>query len=155
MSLVIIWIFQFFLNVIFHLNSNYRPYHGFCNLWNHVGAWNCNQNAFFTSFTYVFYQDSNQKNQKGQKALRNKNCFDSSFIIQIWKWKDEIFFIMILFSSLFLGTPIKLRCHFNKNGSNFKKIVLYLLYFVCILEIFFQLIKNQFRIIWGWKNLCC
>ena len=114
MPLVIIRIFQFFLNVIFHLNSNYRPYHGFCKLCIHVRAWNCNQNAFFT---YAFYQDSIQKNQKGQKALRNKNCFwnclDSSFIIQSWKWKDEIFFIMILLSSLFLGAPIKLCCHFN------------------------------------------
>ena len=33
--------------------------------------------------------------------------------------------------------------------SNFRKIVLYLLYFVCILEILFELIKSQFRIIWG------
>ena len=47
------------------------------------------------------------------------------------------------------------RCRFFRIGSNFRKIVRYLLYLVYILETLFELIKNQFRIIWGWITWRC
>ena len=49
---------------IYHLNSNYRPNHHFCNSCIYPRGWGCNQSAFFK---YVFWSVY----QKGQKLLKN------------------------------------------------------------------------------------
>ena len=62
--------------------------------------------------------------------------FDDSFKLLIFCCTNNYF-----------ATIFRSECSFI--GSYFRKIVLYLLYFVCILEIPFELIKNQLGIIWG------
>ena len=44
----VVYVKQLFLNVIFHLYSNSRLFHHFCNLCIGTGAGDYNQNPFFT-----------------------------------------------------------------------------------------------------------
>ena len=63
---------QLFLHVIYHLDSNYRPYRHFCNSCIDTRAWGCSQNDFLYT---LFYQDSFHKDQKSQKLLKSKTFF--------------------------------------------------------------------------------